>query len=66
MNRIAALMLAVATGVVLFGSPLWAVWSLVIAVAAAWYLDPPAVRFQQIADRLNINIRRKVFILPLC
>jgi len=43
-NRIAALMLAVATGVVLFGSPLWAVWSLVIAVAAAWYLDPPAVR----------------------
>jgi len=43
-NRIAGLMLAVATGVVLFGHPLWAVWSLVIAVAAAWYLDPPAVR----------------------
>ena len=44
MNRIAAPMLVVATAVVLFGSPLWAVWSLVIAVAAAWYLDPPAVR----------------------
>ena len=44
MNRIAALMLVVATGVVLFGSPLWAVWSLMVAVAAAWYLDPPAVR----------------------
>ena len=40
----AALMLAIATGVVLFGSPLWAAWAALIAVAAAWYLDPPAVR----------------------
>jgi len=44
LNRAAALLLAVATGVVLFGSPLWAAWAALIAVAAAWYLDPPAVR----------------------
>jgi len=37
-------MLAVATGVVLFGSPPWAASAALIAVAAAWYLDPPAVR----------------------
>ncbi len=44
MNRIAALMLVVATAVVLFGSPVWAAWAALIAVTAAWYLDPPAVR----------------------
>jgi nucleoside-triphosphatase THEP1/energy-coupling factor transporter transmembrane protein EcfT len=43
-NRTAALMLLVATAVVLFGSPLWAAWAALIAVTAAWYLDPPAVR----------------------
>ena len=44
MNAVAAVLLATATGVVLFGEPASAVAALVAALAAAWILDPPAVR----------------------
>lgn len=44
MSRIAGVMLAVAAAVVLFGHPSYAVFSAAVALAAAWVLDPPAVR----------------------
>jgi nucleoside-triphosphatase THEP1/energy-coupling factor transporter transmembrane protein EcfT len=44
MNRLAGLLLAVAASVVLFGKPEYAVWAAVVALAAAWVLDPTAVR----------------------
>ena len=43
-NRLAGFLLAVAAAVVLFGPPLYAGWAALVAVAAAWILDPPAVR----------------------
>lgn len=44
MNRVAGLFLAVSTGVVLFGPPLYAVWCALVAITVAWILDPPALR----------------------
>jgi len=44
MNRVAALLLGVAAAVVLFGQPAYALWAALVALAAAWVLDPPAVR----------------------
>ena len=44
MKMFAGLMLAVAAVVVLFGDPLYAAWAALVAIAAAWILDPPAVR----------------------
>ena len=44
MNRLAGFVLAVATVSVLFGPPLYAAWAALIAVVAAWILDPPALR----------------------
>lgn len=44
MNRLAAVLLAVAAAVVLFGQPEYALWASLIALTAAWVLDPPAVR----------------------
>jgi len=43
-NRAAAVLLAVAAAVVLFGQPVFALWAALVALAAAWVLDPPAVR----------------------
>ena len=44
MNRAAAVVLVVAAVVVLFGQPVYALWAALVALAAAWVLDPPAVR----------------------
>ncbi len=44
MNRLAGFLLAVSAVVVLFGPPLYAAWAALIAIAAAWILDPPALR----------------------
>ncbi len=44
MNRLAGVLLAVAAAVVLFGQPVYALWAAVVALSAAWVLDPPAVR----------------------
>jgi nucleoside-triphosphatase THEP1/energy-coupling factor transporter transmembrane protein EcfT len=44
MNRLAGFLLAVATVSVLFGPPLYAAWGALVAVVAAWILDPPALR----------------------
>jgi nucleoside-triphosphatase THEP1 len=44
MNRFAGLLLAVSAVIVLFGDPLYAAWAALVAVAAAWILDPPALR----------------------
>lgn len=44
MNRAAALLLGAAAVVVLFGQPVYALWAALVALAAAWVLDPPAVR----------------------
>ena len=44
MNRLAGILLATSALVVLFGPPLFAAWAVMIAIAAAWILDPPAVR----------------------
>jgi nucleoside-triphosphatase THEP1/energy-coupling factor transporter transmembrane protein EcfT len=44
MNRAAALLLGVAAVVVLFGQPVYALWAALVALAATWVLDPPAVR----------------------
>ena len=43
-NRFAAFMLAASTVVVLFGDPLYAAWTALIVMAAAWILDPSALR----------------------
>jgi len=43
-RQFAGLLLAVSAVVVLFGDPLYAVWAAVVAIAAAWILEPPAVR----------------------
>ncbi len=37
-------MLGAAAVVVLFGQPVYALWAALVALAAAWVLDPPAVR----------------------
>jgi nucleoside-triphosphatase THEP1 len=44
MHRIATLLLAMSTAVVLFGDPLYAAWAALIVMAAAWILDPSALR----------------------
>ena len=44
MNRFAGLLLAVSAVIVLFGDPLYAAWAALIAIAAAWILDPPALK----------------------
>jgi nucleoside-triphosphatase THEP1/energy-coupling factor transporter transmembrane protein EcfT len=44
MNRLAGFLLTVSAVIVLFGPPLYAAWAAVVAVAAAWILDPPALR----------------------
>jgi nucleoside-triphosphatase THEP1 len=44
MKRIAAVLLAIATAVVLFADPVYAVWAALVAVAVAWILDPLALR----------------------
>ena len=44
MNRLAGILLAVSAVVVLFGPPLYAAWTSAVAIAAAWILDPRAVR----------------------
>jgi nucleoside-triphosphatase len=44
MNRGAVVLLVMATAAVLFGKPVYAGWATVIALAAAWILDPRAVR----------------------
>jgi len=44
MSRLAGILLATSALVVLFGPPLFAAWAVMIAIAAAWILDPPAVR----------------------
>ena len=44
MNRFAGLLLAVSAVIVLFGDPLYAAWAALVAVAAAWILDPPALK----------------------
>jgi nucleoside-triphosphatase len=43
-NRLAGVMLAVAAAVVLFGQPMYAMWAALVALTAAWVLDPSAVR----------------------
>ena len=43
MNRVASLLLGAAAVVVLFGQPVYALWAALVALAAAWVLDPPAV-----------------------
>jgi len=40
----AGFLLAATAVVVLFGDPLYAAWTALAAIAAAWILDPPAVR----------------------
>jgi nucleoside-triphosphatase THEP1 len=44
MKRIAAVLLAIATAVVLFADPVYAVWAALVAMAVAWILDPLALR----------------------
>lgn len=44
MNRFAVLLMAMSTVVVLFGDPLYAAWVTLVAIVAAWILDPPALR----------------------
>ena len=44
MNRLAGFLLAVSAVIVFFGPPPSAGWAAVVAVAAAWILDPPALR----------------------
>jgi nucleoside-triphosphatase THEP1 len=44
MRRLTGFLLAVAVVVVLFGDPISALLAALVAVAAAWALDPPAVR----------------------
>ncbi|MEJ2580880.1 MAG: nucleoside-triphosphatase [Acidobacteriota bacterium] len=44
MKRVAALLLAVSTVIVLFGEPVHAVWAALVAVAAVWVLDSAALR----------------------
>ena len=44
MNRLAGFLLAASVGVVLFGPPVYAGWAALIAIVAAWILDPPALR----------------------
>jgi len=44
MNRLAGFLLAVSAVIVLFGPAPSAGWAAVVAVAAAWILDPPALR----------------------
>jgi len=44
MNRVAGFLLASLVVVVLFGPPLYAAWAALIAIVAAWILDPPALR----------------------
>ena len=44
MNRVAGFLLASSVVVVLFGPPLFAAWAALIAIVAAWILDPPALR----------------------
>jgi len=43
-NRVAALLLVMSTAVVLFGDPLYAAWAALVVMAAAWILDPSALR----------------------
>lgn len=43
MNRLAGTLLAVAAAVVLFGQPVYALWAALVALAAAWVLDPASV-----------------------
>jgi len=43
-NRLAGFLLAASVGVVLFGPPVYAGWAALIAIVAAWILDPPALR----------------------
>jgi len=44
MNRLAGFLLSTSVVVVLFGPPLYAAWAALIAIVAAWILDPPALR----------------------
>ncbi len=44
MNRLAGFFLSISVVVVLFGPPLYAVWAALLAIVAAWILDPPALR----------------------
>jgi len=44
MKRIGTFLLVAATVVVLFGDPVYALWAAVVAVAAAWIVDPASVR----------------------
>ena len=44
MNRLAAVLLGLATATVLFGDPLYAIFAALVAVSTAWILDPQAVR----------------------
>jgi nucleoside-triphosphatase THEP1 len=44
MNRVAGFLLATSVVVVLFGPPLYAAWAALIAIVAAWILDPPSLR----------------------
>jgi len=44
MNRVAGFFLSISVVVVLFGPPLYAAWAALIAIVAAWILDPPALR----------------------
>jgi nucleoside-triphosphatase THEP1 len=44
LKPVAVFLLAAGAVTVLFGNPLYAAWAAVVAIAAAWILDPPAVR----------------------
>jgi len=44
MNRVAGFLLGSSVVVALFGPPVYAAWAALIAIVAAWILDPPALR----------------------